>query len=175
MLQRTVAYSTLLRIVGACFILFGLYVTAVVLTAQIQVGGSVQSSVPMITYNPMDLENYLFYGGPLLANFVLPGTYHVVDLFGFVSPGPLLWVGLGVVCVSLTTRRVLVGYVALQIALWMISASLWDAILWRRGSYEYGLGAIGPFVLETLALSLVLLVLYKPVTSGLRALMVPQG
>jgi hypothetical protein len=61
------------------------------------------------------------YVGPkkrsLVANFVLPGAYHVVDLFGLASPGPLLWVGLGIVCISLTTRRVLVAYVALQIAL----------------------------------------------------------
>jgi hypothetical protein len=57
----------------------------------------------------------------------------------------------------------------------MMSASLWDPILWLRDSYEYGLGAIGPFVLETLALSLVLLALYKPVTQGLRVLMMPQG
>jgi hypothetical protein len=129
----------------------------------------------MIFQDPMDLENFIFYGGPLLANFVLPGAHQVVYLFGLASPGPLLWVGLGMVCVSLTTRRVLVAYVALQIALWMISASLWDAILWLRGSYAYGLGAIGPLVLETLALSLVLLALYKPLTHGLRVLMVPQG
>jgi hypothetical protein len=175
MLQRTTTftYATLLRILGGCFLVFGLYVVAVVLTAQIGVGQS--SSVPMITYDSMDLENYIFYGGPLLANLILPGAYQVVYLFGFASPGPLLWVGLGILCVSLTTRRVLVAYLGLQIALWMISASVWDPILWLRGSNQYGLGAIGPFFLVTLALSLVLLALYKPVTHGLRRLMVPQG
>lgn len=174
MLQRTttLSYSMLLRILGGCFLVYGLYVVAGVLTAQIGVG---QASVPMITHDPMDLENYLFYGGPLLANFVLPGTLHLVSLFGFASPGPLLWVGLGILCVSLTTRRVLVAYLGLQIALWMISASFWDPILWLRHSTEYGLGAIGPFFLLTLALSLGLLALYKPTTDGLRRLMVPQG
>lgn len=177
MLQRTVTvtYSTLLRILGACFILFGLYVIAVVLTAQIQVSGSVQYSGPMIFQDPMDLENYIFNGGPLFANFTLPGAYQVVYLFGFASPGPLLWVGLGILCVSLTTRRALVAYLGLQIALWMISASVWDPILWLQNSTQYGLGAISPFFLVTLALSLVLLALYKPVTHGLRVLVMPQG
>ena len=132
-------------------------------------------SGPMIFQDPMDLANYLFYGGPLFTNFVLPGAHQVVYLFGLASPGPLLWVGLGILCVSLTTRRVLVAYLGLQIALWMISASFWDPILWLRHSTQYGLGAIGPFVLGTLVLSFVLLALYKPVTSGLRGLVVPQG
>jgi hypothetical protein len=122
MFQRTVAHSTLLRMVGACFILFGLYVIAVVLTAQIHVVGSVQYSGPMIFQDPMDLENYLFYGGPLFANFVLPGAHQVVYLCGLASPGPLLWVGLEILCVSLTTRRMLIAYLGLLTALWMISA-----------------------------------------------------
>jgi hypothetical protein len=167
MLQRTITYSTLLRIVGACFLLFGLYVVAIILTA--------------ITTNPDDpiqLYDFLFFGGPFLGNLVLPGSYQSVNLFGFAGPGPLLWVGLGTLCISLTTRRVPVAYLGLQIALWLISASFWDRILWLQRSHYYGLdngvGTIGPFFLETLALSLVLLALYQPVTRGLRWLMVPS-
>jgi hypothetical protein len=174
MLQRTVTYSSLLRVLGGCFLLYGLYVIVVALTAQYQIGGSTQYSGPIIFGDAMGVENYIFYGGLFPGNPVLPTPFHIENLFGILTPGPLLWVGLGILCVGLTSRRLQVAYVGLQIALWMISLSIWLPILWLLGSTNLGLGSFGPFFLVTLALSLTLLAFYKPVVHGLRRLFFPQ-
>jgi hypothetical protein len=174
MLQRTVTftYASLLRILGGCFLVYGLCVIVLAVTAQNGVG---QSAVPMITSDTMDVENFIFYGGFLTGNPIVPGLWRTLNPLGVYSPGPLLWVGLGILCVCLSTGRVWVAYAGLQIALWMVSASVWSPILLLQQSTQYGLGAVGPFFLVTLALSLVLLALYQPVTRGLRALLVAQG
>jgi hypothetical protein len=173
MLQRTVSFSSLLRVLGGCFLLYGLYVIVLALTCQIEVVGAVQYSGAMIFEDPMDVENFIFYGGLFPGNPILH-LYRTLDPFGPLTPGPLMWVGLGILCVSLTTkltiRRVKLSYVGLQIALWMISASMWTPILSLLGSTQYGLGAIGPFFLVTLALSLILLAFYKPVAHSLSKL-----
>jgi hypothetical protein len=174
MLQRTVTYSSLLRILGVCCLLYGLYVIVLALTAQIVVGGSIQYSGPMIFADAMDVENFIFYGGLFVGNPIVPGVRQLMEPLGIYSPGPLLWVGLGILSVTLSTRRVRVAYLGLQIALWMASASIWTPILVLQHSTQYGLGAVGPFFLVTLALSLVLLVLYLPVTHGLSWLIVPR-
>ena len=171
MLQRTVSYSSLLRILGGCLLLYGLYLILLALTAQFQEGGSVQYSGPLISGDVMGMEDYLFYGGLFPGNPVLPAPFHLVNMFGVLTPGPLLWVGLGILCMSLTSRRVQVAYVGLQVALWMISVSVWSPILWLLGSTHYGVGAVGPFFLVTLALSLILLALYKPVAHSLSTLL----
>jgi hypothetical protein len=177
MLQRTVSYSSLLRVLGGCFLLYGLYVIVLALTCQMEVGGSVRYSGAMIFDDPMDVENFIFYGGIFPGNPIVP-FYRIPSLIGPLTPGPLMWVGLGILCVSLTmrltVRRVLVSYVGLQLALWMISASVWAPILWSLGSTQYGLGAVGPFFLVTLALSLILLALYRPVITSLRKLALPS-
>jgi hypothetical protein len=173
MLQRTVTYSSLLRVLGGCFLLYGLHVIVVALTAQYQIGGSIQYSGPIIFGDAIGVENYIFYGGLFPGNPVLPTSFHIENLFGILTPGPLLWVGLGILCVSLTSRRVQVAYVGLQIALWMISLSIWFPILWMLGSTDYGPES-QPLFLITLALLLTLLALYKPVVHGLRRLFFPQ-
>jgi hypothetical protein len=79
--------------------------------------------------------------------------------------------------VSLASRRALVTYGGLQAALWMISLSVWNPILWLVdvSHTHYGLNGAGPFFLVTLALSLILVALYKPVTHGLTRLSSPRG
>jgi hypothetical protein len=177
MLQRTASYSSLLRVLGGCFLLYGLYVIVFALTAQIEVSGSVQYSGPVIFENVMAVENFIFYGGFFAATPILPVPYRSLDPFGMLTPGPVLWVGLAILCVSLTTKltikRVQLSYAGLQTALWMISASVWTPILWLLGSTQYGLGAVGPLFLVTLALSLLLLALYKPVAHSLSQLVLP--
>lgn len=177
MLQRTVPYSSLLRVLGGCFLFYGLYVLVLALTCQIEVTGYVTYSGPVIFHRPLEVENFIFYGSLFPGNPIAP-YFWIPILPGPLTPGPLMLVGLGILCVSLTTRlsirRVPVSFVGLQLALWMISASMWNPILWLLGSSYYGLGAVGPFVLVTLALSLILLALYKPVAHGLRNLGLPQ-
>ena len=69
------------------------------------------------------------------------------------------------------------AYGGLQVALWMISVSVWNPILWLvdASHTHYGLNGAGPFFLVTLALSLILVALYKPVTHGLTRLTSPLG
>ena len=61
------------------------------------------------------------------------------------------------------------AYGGLQVALWMISVSMGKPVLWLvdASHTHYGLNGAGPFFLVTLALSLILVALYKPVTHGL--------
>ncbi|HEV2235426.1 MAG TPA: hypothetical protein VGR57_02085 [Ktedonobacterales bacterium] len=170
MLQRTVSSSSLLRLLGGGFLLYGLYVIVLALTAS----DSVPYARPMVFQDAMAVENFLFYGGLFPGNPIVPSLYRSVDPLGVLTPGPLLWVGLGILCVSLTLRRVQAAYVGLQLALWLISVAVWSPILWLLGSNEYGLGAVGPFFLVTLALSLILVALYKPVTHRLTQLASPS-
>jgi hypothetical protein len=90
---------------------------------------------------------------------------------------PRRWVGLAIVCVSLASRRALVTYGGLQVALWMLSVSVWNPILWLVdvSHTHYGLNGAGPFFLVMLALSLILVALYKPVTHGLKRLASSPG
>lgn len=165
MLQRTVSYKTLLRIVGACFLLYGLYLIVLVLTSQISSRGSVQYDGPLVFEDPNVVMNYIFCGGWFFGNPVLPGNLY---LFGPYTPGPLFWVGVGMLCLSVTSRRVWVIYVSLQLALWFISLSVWFPIAILSGITNYDPGVFVPFALVTLALSSVLLAFYKSVTRFLR-------
>jgi hypothetical protein len=173
MLQRTVTYSSLSRVLGGCFLLYGIYLIVLALTAQILVGGSFQYSGPVIFEDAMGVENFIFYGGLFPGNPVLPDPFHSVNMLGVLTPGPLLWIGIGLLCLSLTSRRVQVVYVGLQVVLWMISLSIWFPILWLLGSTNYSPES-QPLFLITLALSLTLLAFYKPVVHGLRRLFFPQ-
>ena len=165
MLQRTVSYASLLRVLGECFLLYGFYLIVLALTAQITVSGSVPYTGPLIFEDPNGVRNYLFCGGLFLGNLILPGN---LNTFGPLTPGPFLWVSIGMVLLSVTSRRVQVTYVCLQIALWLISLSVWFPIFFRIGSFNYDLASFAPFWLVTLALSLVLLACYKPVIHFLR-------
>jgi len=174
MLQRTVSYKSLLVVLGVCLLLYGLYSIALVLTAHIVAtdADGVTYSGPVLFEDPMDVENHILYGGLFLAgNPVLPVLPGSLNALIFLTPGPLLWVGLATLCLSAMSRRVQIVYVGLQIALWLISLSLWFPILFLLGSSTIGLGSLGPFWLVTLALSLLLLALYKPVVQVLSRLL----
>lgn len=168
MLQRTVSYKSLLRILGACFLLSGLYLIVVVLTSQ----GNMHEIGSFIFEDPEMARNYLFCGGPFLGNPILPGN---LNMFGPLTPGPLLWVSIGMVLLSITSRHVRVAYVCFQIALWLISLSVWFPIFFLFGSTNYDPGSFLPFWLVTLTFSLTLLALYKPVVHLLRKLCGPNG
>lgn len=177
MLQRTVAYLSLVRVLSVCLLLYGLYVIVLALTCQIEVTGAVQYAGATIFENPMGVATFLFFGGFFPGNPIVPVPIQGLTPLGLLTPGPLMWIGLAIVCVSLASRRVQVAYGGLQVALWMISASVWNPILWLvdASHSHYGFSAVGPFFLVTLALSLILVALYKPVTHGLTRLASPLG
>ncbi|GHO72749.1 hypothetical protein KSD_05200 [Ktedonobacter sp. SOSP1-85] len=167
MLQKTVSYKALLRIVGVCFLLYGLYLIVLVLTAQISTRGSIQYDGPLIFEDPNMVWNYLLCGGWFLGNPILPGNLY---LFGPFEPGPLFYVGIGILCLSVTSRRVLPVYICLQVVLWLISLSVWFPIAILMGITDYAPGVFVPFALVTLVISLALLACYKPVTRFLSKL-----
>lgn len=172
MLQRTVSYRSLVRVVGWCFLLYGIYLIVLALTSQITVLGSVNYTGPMIFEDPMAVRNYLLFGGLLGANLLLPFPVLASGFltFGPLAPGPLLWVSVGMLCLGLTSMRINVVYVCLQIALWLISLSVWFPILFLSRTIDYGPESFVPLELVTLGLSLILLAFYKPVTQLLRKL-----
>ena len=159
MLQRTVSYKSLLRFVGWCFLLYGTYLIVLALTSQSTMNNNTS---PWIFEDPIGVRNYLLYGGPLMANPLLP-----VPLNSFLTPGPLFWVSISMLCLSLTSMHVHVVYICLHIALWLISLSVWFPIFFLFGFTDYDLSNFMPLVLITLACSLILLTLYKPVTASL--------
>lgn len=172
MLQRTVTYLSLVRVLGGCLLLYGLYVIVLALTCQIEVTGAHEYAGATIFENPMDVATFLLFGGALPGSPIVPVPIQSLTPLGLLTPGPLLWIGLVIVCVSLASRRVQVAYGGLQVALWMISVSVWNPILWLvdASHTHYVLQVVGPFFLVTLALSLILVGLYKPVTHGLTRL-----
>jgi len=171
MLQRTVSYKFLLRFLGTCFLLYGIYLIVVVLTAQINVDNNGIYTGPFIFEDPEMVRNYLFCGGVFLGNPVLPGN---LNMFGPLTPGPLLWVSIGMVLLSVTSMRAKGMYACLQVALWLISLSVWFPIFYLLGSPNYDPASFAPFWLVTLALSLVLLACYKPVIHFLRKIFEPN-
>jgi hypothetical protein len=168
MLNRTVSYKSLLRVVGTCFLFYGFYVIVLLLTCQIDISGDVQYTGPLIFEGPIDVRNYLFCGGSFPGNPLLP--LPVLPVGYGLTPGPLLWISLGMLCLSITSMRVNVVYMFFHIALWFISLSVWFPIFILLGFTDYDPGNFVPFVLVTLACSLVLLACYKPVTHFLRKL-----
>lgn len=167
MLDRTVSYKSLLCIIGCCFLLYGIYLIVFALTAQIEAYGDVSYTGPLIFWDPNEVRNYIFCGGLFLGNPVLP---HLFITLGPLTPGPLLWVSIGVLCLIVTSKRMNIVYVCLQLALWFISLSVWFPIAFLLRITSYDPGTFAPFFFVTLALSLILLACYKPVTHFLRKL-----
>ena len=167
MLQITVSYKSLLRVIGWCFLVYGIYLIVLVLSAQIVMVGSINYTGPIIFEDPFAVRNYLLFGGFFGGNLLLGG----LPRFGPFAPGPLLWVSLGVLCFSLTSRRVNIVYTWLQVSLWLISMSIWFPVLFLLGTTNYGPESFVPLELVTLAFSLILLTFYKPVALFLRKLL----
>ncbi|WP_157508345.1 hypothetical protein [Ktedonobacter racemifer] len=111
------------------------------------------------------MMSYLFSGGLFFGTPVLPGNLY---MFGLFTPNPLFWVGIGILALSMTSKRVWAIYVSLQLALWMVSVSLWFPIATLGGTTNYDPGVFAPSALVTLAISFVLLAFYKPVIRFLR-------
>ena len=90
MLEKAISYKSLFRIAGCCFVLYGLYLVMLALTAQTQVSGDVNYTGAMIFVYPEDVRNYLFCGGLFLGNPLLPVAPGGLNALGPLTPGPLL-------------------------------------------------------------------------------------
>lgn len=171
MLNKTITYRSLMRFIGTLFVLYGLYLIVCALTAQVIVGGAVQYNGPLLFWNPAEVGSFIFWGGFLGANPILPMP-RLVAIHPYILPGPFLYIGIGILCLGFMSMRVKVMYWCLQVAFWCISLSLWLSIITIVNHGSFSLPDDLTFLFwGTLALSLGLLVAYKPVTSLLRRLL----
>lgn len=154
MLQKSLSYKSILRIVGIVLLLYGFYWVIRDLTAQTVVEGSEQYSGALIFWNPGEVWTSIFYG----------------DGFLF-APGPLFYVSIGLFLLALTTRRIILTFASLQMVLWLVSMSFWlkSAFVLNPQGIDVP-ASFTPFFWGTLVLSLALLAAYKPVTHLLRKL-----
>ncbi len=166
MLRLSVSYKLLLRIAGLLLLLYGLFWVVSALFVQTDVSGDQHYIGPLLFWDSGQILAYIFYGLPLLANPVLGGWFH-----GFVLPGPLLYVSIGLFLLTLSTLRPRLAYGSLQMALWLVSMSFWSslALAFNQNGIEVP-GSFTPFFWITLVCSLVLLATYKPVLAVLKKL-----
>ena len=146
-------------------ILYGLYWVVRALFVQVDVGGDQQYTGPLLFWDAGQILVYIFYGIPLLGNPSLGGYFN-----GFVLPGPLIYVGIGLFLLALSTLRPRLAYWSLQVTLWLVSMSLWFALAFAP-SNQNGIDipdSFAPFFWITLVCSLLLLIVYKPVLALLR-------
>lgn len=154
MLQKSLSYKSILRIVGIVLLLYGLYWVVRDFTVQVVVVGDQQYSGALIFWDPGEVWTTIFYG----------------DGFLF-APGPLFYVGIGLFLLALTTKRISIAYLTLQVALWLVSMSFWhrSALLLNVQGIDVP-ASFAPFFWGTLALSLALLAAYKPIAHLMRKL-----
>jgi hypothetical protein len=171
MLNRSVFYKSLLRIVGILFLLYGIYLIVRILTAQNTPPGVLEPSGPLIFADPGIVCLYVLYGGFRIGN-ALP-SLHLLD--SFLSP--LFYVGIGIFLLGLVSMKVKVTYWCLQLTLWFICLSFWFPVWFLLGynSVAPSVDGFTPFFLVTLVLSLSLFALYKPVIHLLRKIVELNG
>jgi hypothetical protein len=127
---------------------------------------------PDLFWDPGEVFTYIFFGGLLPANPILPLPLQLAPFLPqTLIPGPFFSLSVGLLCLGLTLMRARVMYWCLQVALWLISVSLWMPItmLLNKDGFDVP-GSFTPLLLMTLALSLALLAAYKPVIRLLRKL-----
>jgi hypothetical protein len=169
MFNRSVSYKSLLRIAGILFLFYGGYLIARALTAQTVVSGSMEYSGPVIFVFPGEVWMYIFHGGGLDGNAILP-SLHLSGSFllPFFQPGPLFYVGIGIFLLGFVSMRVKVAYWCSQVTLWFICLSFWHPVWFLLGNDSFASDVFASFLLVTLVLSLAFLAIYKPVTYLLR-------
>jgi hypothetical protein len=166
MLRLSISYKILIRIAGLLLLLYGLFWVVRALFVQTDVSGDQQYIGPLLFWDSGQILAYIFYGLPLLATPALGGWFH-----GFVLPGPLLYVGIGLCLLALSTLRPRLTYWSLQVALWLVSMSFWSGLAMAFNQNGMNIpGSFTPFFWITLVCSLVLLVVYIPVLALLKKL-----
>lgn len=156
MLNGSLSYKAILRIISIGMIAFGLYRTGTVLFSHVMFYGSgaMIYRTPLIVSNPGVALTALFYGG-------------------WMTPGPFSSVSVGLLGLALSTRRVHLVYWNLQVLLWLGSMSLWFPVAMALSTNGINVpGSFTPFFVGTLIASVLLLIAYVPVVYMLRKLLV---
>ncbi|GLV53704.1 hypothetical protein KDH_05560 [Dictyobacter sp. S3.2.2.5] len=163
MLQKSITYKSLIRLMGIALVLLSVYCFCSV----------------TLNHTESIANGVTIYSGPEIGESVPRALLDVVWLRGgyygsiFLWGGTLTYLGIGLLLIGMSTMNPKVAYWTLQASIWLISINLW---------YQYGgvvsAGSIVPFLMtpETLwpwmiialVASFSLLVAYIPVTRLLR-------
>lgn len=158
MLRRTLTYQTILRVSGCIFVALGVYWT-------IQVIFVYDHSVSSGSLLLLDL---------LWARLALIGDWNSFFHFG----GILTYYGVGILFLGFSTGKVAISYICLQIAVWCIGINTWYQSAGAVGPHLFGV-IITPdnffWAIMTLLCSLLLLILYVPITRLLHKIFTPPG
>ena len=152
MLNKSISYKALLRIVGILFIAFGLYCALSIIFSPLEADSNLSRT----------LLDILWFRGP----YVYGGN--------FSYGGMLIYVGLGLFFLGLSSMRVTIAYWSMQVAVWLIGINLWYQ---QNGQTDVQLVPVlatpvtfWPQMVITLICSLLLFALYIPLTRLLKKL-----
>lgn len=139
MLSRSITYRSLLRIVGALFLLWALYQAFRIATIQVYENSD--------TFWHYQIE------------------VSVTDtLFNIVFYGVLFFVAAGLLLLAVSSQQVHIAYWGIQAAIWLGGISFW-----YHSNSEFNPFPLNPFwIIVTVICSLGLLALYKPMLRLLR-------
>jgi hypothetical protein len=114
--------------------------------------------------------------GPFLGNYpenfqpqALITISFTQTLIEILYEGPLVFLAVGLLCLSLSFKKAYIGYWSFHLTIWLVGLSAW----YRFNSVFLPWPANPIWLIVTLVTSLVLLILYKPITSILRKLVAP--
>jgi len=139
MLNRSITYRSLLRIVGALFLLWALYQALSIATSHVYENGN--------TFWRYQIE------------VSITETLYTIAWYGV-----LLFVAVGVLLLAVSSRHVNLAYWGIQGAVWLGGISFW-----YHSNSEFNPFPLNPFwIIVTVICSLVLLALYKPMLRLLR-------
>ncbi|GER91497.1 hypothetical protein KDW_56590 [Dictyobacter vulcani] len=157
MLRRILTYQTILRVLGIIFILLGVYWTI---------------QVTIIFSQSARSTSLLFE--LLWARIALIGDWQTFFHFG----GILTYYGLGILFLGISTGKVGISYICLQVAVWCIGINTWYQSAGAFGPHLFGV-IITPdnffWAIMTLLCSLLLLILYVPITRWLHKIFTIPG
>src|SRR3982074_2796630 len=97
MLNKSISYKALLRIIGILFIAFGLYCALSIIFSPLEADSNLSRT----------LLDILWFRGP------------------YVYGGMLIYIGLGLFFLGLSSMRVTIAYWSMQVAVWLIGINLW--------------------------------------------------
>jgi hypothetical protein len=176
MLNKTLSYRSLLRVIALLFICYGLYLIVCALTAQINVSGSVNYQGPILFEDPGVVWLYIFFGSFFPANPIFPIPYGLSPFVPAVfQPGPLFPIGIGILMLGLASQRTRIAYISLLVAFWCVSMSFWLPLAIRLSPGGIDTMTFSfPYLFVSLVFFAVLLACYKPIMRLLRNVVEPE-
>lgn len=155
MLTRTLTLKTLLRWLGAICIMLSVYWTVRIVMANV---GLLRVSLPIV------VQDVLWWRDTMLGDWMT----------GVPFGGVLIYLGIGIGLLGISSERPRLAFWLLQLAIWCVGINLLYQTSGKRITYAWGhlLALVAPvnmfWGIITLAISLLLFVCYIPLTRFLR-------